>query len=99
MPVDASTIRRILDEQPLHRFDRESIEAELGDRVVIGVYRLQILEDGHTNTTSSARGDMKAELLSRLDGTYDKPTAAQGKYQYWCYLPGDELDKRLRQLL
>ena len=101
MGIDATTIKRILDEQPVHEFDRESIEAELGDRNVVGMYRLQILADGGSNTTCSAHEDMKAELLSRLDGTYDKPAPPQGQYQYWCYLPADEMDRqlRLRQLL
>ena len=99
MPVDASTVERILDEQPLHRFDRESIEAALGDTVVVATYRLQVLASGGSSTTSEAREDLKAELLSRLDGTYDKPSLPQGKYHWWRYIPSDDLERRLRQLL
>lgn len=96
--IDASALHGILDDQPLHKFDRESIEAEFGDRVVAGPYRLQVLAKVGSCTISSAREDMKAELLSRLAGTY-KPALAQGQYQWWCYLPADEADRRLRQLL
>ena len=63
------------------------------------MYRLQIQADGGSNTTCSAHEDMKAELLSRLDGTYEKPTPAMGEFRYWCYLPADEMASRLKQLL
>ena len=91
-PTDASALRRILGEQPLHRFDRESIESELGDRIVVGPYRLKVTKGG-SYTDSTAHVDLKAELLSRLDGTYTAPHGGQGPYYWWCYLPSDEMNK------